>query len=96
MNRGVMVTRGDPTERELELSARGICSNKENDPVRERLEEYFQPLAKSYVEICKKQKRQFFGLRDFYRWVIIIFFYKLALVVLSFEIQFDKDDILDV
>lgn len=69
MNRGVMVTRGDPTEQELELSARGICSNKENDPVRERLEEYFQPLAKSYIEICKKQRRQFFGLRDFYRCV---------------------------
>lgn len=96
MNRGVMVTRGDPTERELELSARGICSNKENDPVRERLEEYFQPLAKSYVEICKKQRRQFFGLRDFYRWVIIFFVCKLACVMLSFEIQFDKDDILDV
>ena len=67
MNRGVMVTRGDPTEHELELSARGICSNKENDPVRERLEEYFKPLAKSYIEICRKQTRQFFGLRDFYR-----------------------------
>lgn len=68
MNRGVMVTRGDPSKVELELSARGICSNKENDPVRERLEEYFQPLAKSYIEICKKQHRQFFGLRDFYRY----------------------------
>ena len=67
MNRGVMVTRGDPSEKELELSARGICSNKENDPVRERLEEFFHPLAKSYIEICQKQHRQFFGLRDFYR-----------------------------
>jgi hypothetical protein len=99
MNRGVMVTRGDPTERELELSARGICSNKENDPVRERLEGYFQPLAKSYVEICKKQRRQFFGLRDFYRWgrssVHTLFFYELALVMLLY-VQFDKDDILDV
>lgn len=83
MNRGVMVTRGDPTEKELELSARGICSNKENDPVRERLEEYFQPLAKSYIEICKKQRRQFFGLRDFYRCVIhcMMIFYELARVM---------------
>ena len=70
MNRGVMVTRGDPSEIELELSARGICSNKENDPVRERLQEYFQPLAKSYMEICRKQYRQFFGLRDFYRYPV--------------------------
>ena len=67
MNRGVMVTRGDPSENELELSARGICSNQENDPVREMLEEYFKPLARSYLEICRKQTRQFFGLRDFYR-----------------------------
>ena len=65
------MTRGDPSEHELELSARGICSNKENDPVRERLEEYFQPLARSYLEICKKQHRQFFGLRDFYRYAKI-------------------------
>lgn len=69
MNRGVMVTRGDPSELELELSARGICSNKKDDPVRERLEEYFKPLAKSYLNICNKQHRQFFGLRDFYRYV---------------------------
>ena len=67
MNRGVMVTRGDPDVQELELSARGICSYKLNDPVKERLKGYFQPLAQAYKEILKKQKREFFGLRDFYR-----------------------------
>jgi hypothetical protein len=82
-----MVTRGDPTERELELSARGICSNKEDDPVRERLEEYFQPLAKSYVEICKKQRRQFFGLRDFYRWVIMLFYSCELACIMFFNIH---------
>ena len=66
MNRGVMVTRGDPDTRELQLSARGICSNQEDDPVKERLETYFEPLAEAYKRICEKQKREFFGLRDFY------------------------------
>lgn len=85
MNRGVMVTRGDLSEQELELSARGICSNKENDPVREKLEDFFRPLARSYLEICKKQARQFFGLRDFYRYRIcnkltnsIMYYYSIA------------------
>ena len=67
MNRGVMVTRGDPSEDELKYSAEGICSNKEDDPVKARLKQYFEPLSKAYVKICKKQNRQFFGLRDFYR-----------------------------
>ena len=66
MNRGVMVTRRDPDARELQLSARGICSNEVNDPVKNRLEPYFEPLAEVYKRICKKQKKEFFGLRDFY------------------------------
>ena len=70
MNRGVMVTRGDPSEDELEYSAEGICSNKEDDPVKARLTLYFKPLSEAYMEICEKQERQFFGLRDFYRLVL--------------------------
>ena len=66
MNRGVMVTRGDPDTRELQLSARGICSNKEDDLVKNRLEPYFEPLAEAYKGICENQKKEFFGLRDFY------------------------------
>ena len=67
MNRGVMVTRADPSEEELILSARGICSNEENDPIKEILEDYFRPFAKAYINICDKQDKEFFGLRDFYR-----------------------------
>ena len=70
MNRGVMVTRGDPDVQELELSARGICSYKANDPVKERLKGYFQPLSEAYKNICTQQKREFFGLRDFYRYIL--------------------------
>ena len=71
MNRGVMVTRGDPDIQELELSARGICSYKENDPVKERLKGYFWPLSEAYKAICAQQEREFFGLRDFYRYTYI-------------------------
>ena len=67
MNRGIMVTRTDPTEDELVFSAREICSNEERDPVRIKMERYFSPLAGAYLYICKKQEREFFGLRDFYR-----------------------------
>ena len=67
MNRGVMVTRGDPSKDELEYSAEGICSNREHDPVKTRLKHCFKPLSEAYMEICERQKRQFFGLRDFYR-----------------------------
>ena len=74
MNRGVMLTRGEPSSDELTMSARGICSNQDNDRVRERLEGLFAPLSEAYYEICKQQKRDFFGLRDFYRFVYQLFF----------------------
>lgn len=67
MNRGVMVTRADPSENELIFSAMGICSKNKHDPIRQRLEPYFQPFARAYKIICEKQEREFFGLRDFYR-----------------------------
>ncbi len=72
MNRGVMVTRADPSEDELVFSAKGICSNKEDDPIRKILQPYFQPFAKAYTTICEKQEREFFGLRDFYRSIIVV------------------------
>ena len=67
MNRGVMVTRADPSEEELVLSAEGICSNKKDDPIVGFLQQYFRPFARAYKKICQKQDREFFGLRDFYR-----------------------------
>ena len=69
MNRGVMVTRGTPDITELEFSAKGICGKENNDQIRRKLDPYFTPLAKAYQTIYEKQKREFFGLRDFYRFV---------------------------
>ena len=71
MNRGVMVTKGELGLEELHLSARGICSTKDKDPVKEQLQRYFVPLSRAYMDICMKQERQFFGLRDFYRCVCV-------------------------
>ena len=86
MNRGVMVTRDDPGLGELKLSASGICSNREDDPVRERLQDYFDPLSKAYTVICQKQERQFFGLRDFYRYIITLFCSRTTHLILTTEI----------
>ena len=71
MNRGVMVTRGTPDIKELEFSAGGICGKEDNVQIKNKLEPYFKPLAQAYEVICKKQKREFFGLRDFYRLVVM-------------------------
>ena len=68
MNRGVMVTRGVPDIQELEFSAEGICGRDEDDQIKNKLDPYFKPLAEAYKAICGKQKREFFGLRDFYRY----------------------------
>ncbi len=72
MNRGVMVTRADPSEEELVFSAKGICSNKEDDPIKRYLQGYFEHFAKAYKKICELQTREFFGLRDFYRYIFSV------------------------
>ena len=75
MNRGVMVTRADPSEEELVFSAKGICFNRKNKKdtmIKENLEDYFRHFAQAYIAICKHQSREFFGLRDFYRSVTYI------------------------
>ncbi len=71
MNRGIMVARSDPDVEELVLSAKGICSDKVNDPIKMRMEPYIEHLAEAYISVCKKQTRDFFGLRDFYRCVYV-------------------------
>uniref|UniRef100_UPI0037E99DD8 E3 ubiquitin-protein ligase rnf213-alpha-like n=1 Tax=Semicossyphus pulcher TaxID=241346 RepID=UPI0037E99DD8 len=70
MNRGIFVSRGDPNQQELIKSAKGICgSDKE---VLARIKHLFEPFAKAYMTICQKG-RGFFGLRDFYSLIKMIF-----------------------
>ncbi|XP_062875116.1 E3 ubiquitin-protein ligase rnf213-alpha [Trichomycterus rosablanca] len=71
MNRGIFVSRGDPDEKELIESAKGICSS---DPmILEKVRDFFQPFARAYLNICKKQGKGFFGLRDYYSLIKMMF-----------------------
>ena len=52
---------------------RGICSTEMDDPVRTVLEPILDELAEGYLEIVSVQegsRKEFFGLRDFYRLVL--------------------------
>ncbi|XP_060883381.1 E3 ubiquitin-protein ligase rnf213-alpha isoform X2 [Labrus mixtus] len=74
MNRGIFVSRGDPDEKELIESAKGIC--RSDAMVLEKVRDFFQPFARSYLSICHKQTKQrkgFFGLRDYYSLIKMIF-----------------------
>ncbi|KAM7386926.1 hypothetical protein PAMA_009514 [Pampus argenteus] len=71
MNRGIFVSRGDPDERELLESAKGICSS--DAMVLEKVSDFFQPFARAYLNICRKQGKGFFGLRDYYSLIKMIF-----------------------
>ncbi|XP_054463285.1 E3 ubiquitin-protein ligase rnf213-alpha [Anoplopoma fimbria] len=71
MNRGIFVSRGDPDERELVESAKGIC--KSDAMVLEKVRDFFQPFAKAYLDICHKQGKGFFGLRDYYSLIKMIY-----------------------
>ncbi|CAH2291483.1 E3 ubiquitin- ligase RNF213 [Pelobates cultripes] len=74
MNRGIFVSRGDPCENELIESAKGICSS--DKLVLRKVEPYFPDFAKAYQTVCERQKEQnkeFFGLRDFYSLIKMVF-----------------------
>ncbi|CAN0131544.1 unnamed protein product [Rangifer tarandus platyrhynchus] len=71
MNRGIFVSRGNPNERELIDSARGICASERL--VQERIRGYFTSFAKAYETVCKRQDKEFFGLRDYYSLIKMVF-----------------------
>ncbi|TRY85502.1 hypothetical protein DNTS_016006 [Danionella cerebrum] len=71
MNRGIFVSRGDPDEKELIESAKGICAS--DAMVLEKVRDCFKPFACAYLQICKEQGKDFFGLRDYYSLVKMIF-----------------------
>ncbi|XP_061079146.1 E3 ubiquitin-protein ligase rnf213-alpha [Conger conger] len=71
MNRGIFVSRGDPDEKELIESAKGICSS--DRMVSEKVRSYFQPFARAYLNVCRNQGKGFFGLRDYYSLIKMVF-----------------------
>ncbi|XP_047183572.1 E3 ubiquitin-protein ligase rnf213-beta isoform X2 [Scophthalmus maximus] len=72
MNRGIFVSRWDPSEDELVQTAKGICSS--SNQILLKIAHLFQPLAKAFLSICSEtSKNQFFGLRDYYSLVKMLF-----------------------
>ncbi|XP_051491080.1 E3 ubiquitin-protein ligase RNF213 isoform X2 [Apus apus] len=74
MNRGIFVSRGDPSKKELVESAKGICCSARG--ALQKIEQYFSHFADAYEKICEAQDREFFGLRDYYS--LIKMFFALA------------------
>ncbi|KAK3096790.1 hypothetical protein FSP39_003301 [Pinctada imbricata] len=68
MNRGILVQREVPDREDLKETAMGICSTERK--IQKMIRPLIEPMADSYLELFNKvkSKREFFGLRDFYRW----------------------------
>ena len=73
MNRGIFVNRCSPDIDELKQIAIGICKNDEK--VIKVMEKYLPSLANAYTDLCEltKKHREFFGLRDFYSLIKMIY-----------------------
>ncbi|XP_072046322.1 E3 ubiquitin-protein ligase rnf213-alpha-like [Amphiura filiformis] len=71
MNRGVLVSREEPNLKELEETARGICST--DSGILELADKLIPSLAKAYLEIYTNQERQYFGLRDYYSLIKMVY-----------------------
>uniref|UniRef100_A0A8C4TA23 RING-type E3 ubiquitin transferase n=1 Tax=Erpetoichthys calabaricus TaxID=27687 RepID=A0A8C4TA23_ERPCA len=72
MNRGIFVSRWDPSDTELIETAKGICSS--DCIVQMKIQHLFPVLASGFLDICKEEKSgQFFGLRDYYCLIKMIF-----------------------
>ena len=50
----------------MDYSFRGICST--DKVALQVIEPIIPALAKAYLDLYKKQEKQFFGLRDYYRY----------------------------
>ncbi|XP_072523911.1 E3 ubiquitin-protein ligase rnf213-beta [Salminus brasiliensis] len=71
MNRGIFVSRWDPSENELVETANGICASSKS--VFLKIKHLLPKLAKGFLSICENDSDQFFGLRDYYSLVKMIF-----------------------
>ncbi len=77
MNRGIFVNRTSPSADELKETFKGICKNDEK--VLELVEKnnLIDSLSKAYVKLCEQAKktREFFGMRDFYSLIKMIYWH---------------------
>ena len=70
MNRGILLSRGVPNKKDLIKSAEGICA-RDRDALR-LMKATIELLANGYYEVYEQQKREYFGLRDFYSLVKMV------------------------
>ena len=71
MNRGILLSRGVPEMEDLKKSAEGICA-RDKDTLR-LMKRTIDLLAKGYYAVYTQQKREYFGLRDFYSLVKMVY-----------------------
>ena len=71
MNRGILLSRGVPNINDLIKSAEGICSG--NEHASRLMQRTIRELANGYSEVYKRQEREYFGLRDFYSLVKMVY-----------------------
>ena len=71
MNRGILVNREVPDDDELIVSARGICSSA-SATAKNNINDLVCGMATAYNKVYSSQKREFFGLRDFYSLVKMV------------------------
>ncbi|KAM9596356.1 E3 ubiquitin-protein ligase RNF213-like isoform 2-T2 [Trichechus inunguis] len=71
MNRGIFVSCGSPNEKQLIESAKGICHS--DTLIQDRVQGYFASFAKAYETVCRNQDKEFFGLRDYYSLIKMVF-----------------------
>uniref|UniRef100_A0A7M5X461 AAA+ ATPase domain-containing protein n=1 Tax=Clytia hemisphaerica TaxID=252671 RepID=A0A7M5X461_9CNID len=86
MNRGILLSRSLPDKKELAKTAREICTG--NEDIKSKISPIMEPLAGAYFELYrtqkntpklkKLQKEEFFGLRDFYCLVKMVFCFAKA------------------
>ena len=82
MNRGIMVSRGDPDIEELIASARGICeSSLLQETSSTGVSRYIEGLAEAYhylisgkIHLYNGERSDYYGLRDFYSLIKMLVF----------------------
>ncbi|XP_062573652.1 E3 ubiquitin-protein ligase rnf213-alpha-like, partial [Saccostrea cucullata] len=76
MNRGLLVQRDVPDKKELIESAKGIMKTDQSIKF-QVIQTLLQPLADSYLQVFEHfhTKREFFGLRDFYSLIKMLYGY---------------------
>ena len=78
MNRGIFVNRCSPSVNELKDTVIGICKNDENVLLILESKNLINSLSNAYLKLCeiaRNKTREFFGLRDFYSLIKMIYWH---------------------